>query len=93
MRRYQVKDLTTKVEAAGFNIIKVTSFVSLLLPIMMLSRFKQVSKINYDPMSEFRISSFMNTVLEMILNAERSLIQTGLSFPMGGSLMIVAKKP
>jgi len=43
-------------------------------------------------MSEFRISRFMNTVLEMVLNIERSLIQTGVSFPMCGSLLIIAKK-
>jgi SAM-dependent methyltransferase len=93
VRRYQAQELKAKVETAGFRVLKMTSFVSLLLPIMMLARFKKVSKASYDPMSEFRINRFMNAVLEMVLNVERGLIQTGVSFPMGGSLLVLARKP
>jgi hypothetical protein len=34
----------------------------------------------------------MNAILENILNLERILIQLGISFPVGGSLVLIAKK-
>jgi hypothetical protein len=43
-------------------------------------------------MSELKISGWMNTILEQILNLERTLIELGFLFPVGGSLLLVAKK-
>ena len=40
----------------------------------------------------FRISGLMNTILEKILDLERSMIRLGLSFPAGGSLLLIARK-
>ena len=45
VRRYTSKELKNKVEAAGFKVVKMTSFVSLLLPLMLISRFKQKNMI------------------------------------------------
>ena len=93
VRRYRAKELKTKVERAGFKVVMMTSFVSLLLPLMLLSRLQQRRpKQNYDPLSELRISGWMNAILESILNLERTLIQLGISFPAGGSLLLIAKK-
>ncbi|MBI1966300.1 MAG: class I SAM-dependent methyltransferase, partial [Betaproteobacteria bacterium] len=41
VRRYRAQELREKVAAAGFEVIKMTSFVSLLLPLMAASRLKQ----------------------------------------------------
>ncbi len=41
VRRYQAKELKAKVENVGFQVIKIASFVSLLLPLMVLSRLQQ----------------------------------------------------
>jgi len=93
VRRYQSQDLKKKVQQAGFKIVKITSFVSLLLPLMMVSRFSQrQEKENYDPLNEFKISSWLNATLELILSIERQMIQRGVSFPWGGSLLLVAQK-
>jgi len=93
VRRYKTRELRTKVERAGFQILRVTSFVSLLMPLLVLSRFKQRFNGNeFDPSAEFNISSLMNTNLERILYGERSLIRAGLSFPAGGSLLLVAHR-
>jgi SAM-dependent methyltransferase len=93
VRRYRAQELKTKVEDAGFKVVRMSSFVSLLLPLMLLSRFQQRQpKPDYDGASELRISGWMNAILENILNLERILIQLGISFPVGGSLVLIAKK-
>jgi len=94
VRRYEVSELKRKVTAAGFRIERCTSFVSLLLPLMFASRMmKRDRTADYDEMSEFRIGALANRVLEGIMAAERALIRAGIAFPMGGSLLLVARKP
>jgi len=93
VRRYRARELKEKVMGAGFEIIRITSFVSLLLPFMMLSRLlRRVPERDYDPFAEFRLSSPANAMLEKILGLERGLIASGISFPLGGSLLLVARK-
>lgn len=93
VRRYDSQDLRTKVERAGFKIIRMSSFVSLLLPLMLLSRLQQQKpNSKYDVISELKISGWLNTLLENVLNLERVMIQLGISLPLGGSLLLIAKK-
>jgi SAM-dependent methyltransferase len=92
IRRYERQELVKKVEKAGFEIVKVTSFVSSLLPLMYLSRLsKKKQPETYNPNSEYRIPKLANALLESVLSAERKGIEAGLSYPMGGSLLVVAK--
>lgn len=93
-RRYSAKDLKQKVQRAGFSVVRVTSFVSLLLPLMMLSRFgkRNPDKV-YDPLAELKIGGLTNWVLGRVLALERALIRMGLWLPVGGSLLMVARKP
>jgi SAM-dependent methyltransferase len=90
VRRYTTREAIDKVTRAGFEITRTTSFVSLLLPLMFLSRIRQ--RTQYDPMSEFKISPVMNAVFEKTLDVERLMIQAGLSFPLGGSLLLLARR-
>ncbi len=93
VRRYDAQELKTKVERVGFKVVRMTSFVSLLLPLMFLSRLQQRQpNPDYDDTAELRISGWMNAILENILNLERTMIQRGISFPAGGSLLLIAKK-
>lgn len=93
VRRYKTQELKDKVKRAGFDNVRVTSFVSLLLPLLIISRIKQrLTREDFDPMSEFRIGSLMNATLEKILDGERAMIRTGLSLPFGGSLLLVARR-
>ncbi|MEW5857914.1 MAG: class I SAM-dependent methyltransferase [Cyanobacteriota bacterium] len=93
VRRYRAQELKTKVQRAGFKIVRMTSFVSLLLPLMLLSRSQQQRpKPDYDPLAELRIGGLANSILEKVLDFERSAIRLGLSFPLGGSLLLIAKK-
>jgi SAM-dependent methyltransferase len=95
-RRYRANELKNKVEKAGFEILRMTSFfMSLLLPLIILSRRNQYNnkeKDKYDPMSEFKISKHINNFFEKILNFERYMIKNSVDFPLGGSLLLVAKK-
>ena len=92
-RRYTRKELMKKVKNAGFQIVCVTSFVSFLLPLMLLSRMKrQLSSDKFDSLAELGIGRIKNAVLENILTVERAFIKRGFSFPAGGSLLIVAKR-
>jgi SAM-dependent methyltransferase len=92
-RRYTRAELVNKVRQAGFDVVQVTSFVSLLLPVMLLSRWRRGrSKENLDPWEEFRLGKITNRVLQAVLTAERTLIAGGVSFPAGGSLLLVARR-
>lgn len=92
VRRYSAKELRAKVEGAGFEILRSTSFVSSLLPVMWASRFAQKSfKRDVDAMAESRISPWLNRIFEKILGAEVYMIRNGVNFALGGSRLIVAK--
>jgi SAM-dependent methyltransferase len=91
VRRYSAKELKRKVRGAGFKVVDSVSFVSLLLPLLFLSRLG-LKKETYDPEGEFRISRTLNFILEKILSLERGLIRLGLRPPLGGSLLLIARK-
>ncbi len=91
-RRYSDAELQGKLVGAGFEIVRSTSFVSLLLPAMLISRRRDSQKDDYDPLAEFRIRPWLDSILGHILGLERLLIRVGVNFPMGGSRLIVARK-
>jgi SAM-dependent methyltransferase len=90
-RRYSRRELVAKVERAGFRVIRTTSFVSLLLPLLVLSRLKRhITRANFNPLAEYNISKTLKDWLEKVLNFERAAIDRGISFPAGGSLLLIA---
>lgn len=91
VRRYVRPELCQKVTAAGLKVVYVTSFVSLLLPLMWLMRRKAVQKA-YDPVAELQLPDWQNALLERIMRLEFALLKMGLSLPAGGSLLVVAQK-
>lgn len=93
VRRYNAQKLKFKIESSGFEVIRMTSFVSLLLPIVMLSRLRwKKSRKKYDSMSEYKIGTVLNVVLEKVLDFENFMIKRGVRFPLGSSLLLVASK-
>lgn len=91
VRRYSRSELVQKVTGAGFRIERVTSFVSFLLPAMILSRLINKQS-EYDDYAEFKISPVLNRAFDAIMAVERAVLRTGVSFPAGGSLLLVARK-
>lgn len=92
VRRYSAQELKAKVERSGFEVLRITSFVSLLLPLMFISRRQQFSRQEFDPWAEFKVGRFTNWLLKRIMDVERSIIKLGISLPMGGSLLLVARR-
>ena len=93
VRRYRRTELLTNLRDSGFEVIHWTSFVSLLLPVLALSRLRFRGKKDFDPLSEYRAPPFVDSAFGWVLTAERALIRCGLSLPAGGSLLAVAKRP
>lgn len=90
-RRYTRQELVAKVEAAGFRVVRTTSFVSLLLPLMVLSRLRERSVDSFDFRREFELSRVVDGTFAAALALERALIRAGVSLPAGGSLLLVAR--
>jgi SAM-dependent methyltransferase len=93
VRRYTGSELRDKVRGEGFEILRSTSFVSLLLPMMMLSRLLMKGRADdYDPIDEMRMPGWLNAVLLRVMRLENALIRWGVTFPLGGSRLVVARK-
>jgi len=93
VRRYRARDLREKLLGSDFRIVMMTSFVSLLLPLMMLSRLtRPAPSREYDVLAELRVGRLTNFVLQTVLALERALIAAGVGFPVGGSLLVVARR-
>jgi SAM-dependent methyltransferase len=91
VRRYRRTDLHHKVRAAGFEIIRSTSFAFLTLPIMILSRFTYHLR-QRDPSAEHRLPKAIDNTLGLVLGIERALIRLRLNLPIGGSRIVLARK-
>jgi SAM-dependent methyltransferase len=93
VRRYRRSELLTKLRDSGFEVVRWTSFVSLLLPVLALSRLRFRGKKAFDPLSEYRAPPFVDSAFGWVLTAERALIRCDVSLPVGGSLLAVARRP
>ena len=94
-RRYCRKLLGSRLRSAGFRILKMTSFISLLLPLMFgIRKMGRLRGKNRSQQSTpgIILSNTVNRLLYGICGIERSIIRTGVSLPIGGSLACVAKK-
>jgi SAM-dependent methyltransferase len=93
-RRYTRRELAQRVRAAGFEVVFASSFTTVLLPAVVLSRFfRRVFRRPYDLWQELEPGP-LNRAFELILDAERRLIlERGVSFPAGGSLLVVGRRP
>jgi SAM-dependent methyltransferase len=89
-RRYGIQELKKKVRAAGFSVLLKTSFISILLPLLYLSRLRSKRSGVYDITKELRLNAAVATCLSQLLALERMLIQGGVRFPVGGSQLLVA---
>ena len=93
-RRYTRRELVAKLERAGFVDIRTTSFVTLLLPAMFASRLRHpAGSGDFDLEKSLRLPRTLDRVCESIMRIERRLIEAGVKFPAGGSLLAVARQP
>lgn len=95
VRRYDADELHRKVRLAGFGILKSTSFVSTLLPMMFLSRLLKQNKpdMSMNDVTGLYVNPVLNTLFEWLQNIDLALIRAGICLPVGGSRLLVARKP
>lgn len=96
-RRYSRKELVEKVRSAGFRVRSVTSFVSCLLPAMLLSRLRRRGPVTSENLMDQMIKDLspgrlVNGVAAGLMRIDETLIRLGFSLPAGGSLAMVASK-
>lgn len=92
-RRYSKAELHEKVRTAGFRLQRSSSFVSLLSPLMLISRLSSKKKqVEFDPIDEFRLTPWMDAAFYQAMALERRMISLGVNFPVGGSRLLVAQK-
>jgi SAM-dependent methyltransferase len=94
VRRYRRGELEDKMRRTGFEILRSSSFVTLLLPIMLASRMsnRMSEAARNDPMREVRIGSLANRIGSVAMGADRILIKAGIDLPIGGSRIIAARR-
>jgi SAM-dependent methyltransferase len=91
-RRYTASALVGRIEKAGFRVVRRSSFVSLLLPAVALSRWRNRSTVRYDPSTEYNLPRMIEGIFSAAMSVERRLIALGVSFPVGSSLLVVARR-
>lgn len=94
VRRYSADELINKAEAAGFEIVRMSSFVTTLFPLLLLSKARfYFNPGKYDPRADLSISPLLNTMLGSISTVDQALISMGANMPFGGSLLLIARRP
>lgn len=91
VRRYIATELRFKLEKADMKILYQTSFVSLLLPLVFLSR-RLLGKAKGDQSAELDPPRLINGMLWLVLQLELVFIKMGLRMPFGSSLLVVAER-
>lgn len=91
VRRYARGEIERKLRAAGFHIVRSTSFNAVLLPLMAVSRLRLRLSRNPQPISELQIGGRLNKILGSALALEVFLTSIGVRWPVGGSRFVVAR--
>lgn len=102
-RRYAAAELEGKLREAGFQVEYLTQFMTLLYPLMWLSRKLKpaVRRAEVEDeaarrklaVQEFRINPGINQLLEFMLRPEQRLVADRRKLPIGTSLLALARKP
>jgi SAM-dependent methyltransferase len=92
VRRYKKAELIERVKEAGLTPVFVSSFMALLLPLMVLSRLSFKKKRTKKTWDGLRLPKIVNLIFECVLLMEFFLIKAGITIPFGGSLILVAIK-
>lgn len=95
-RRYRRGELEGKLRAAGFDVLRSTSYNALLLPLMLASRWFKKLPLGVSrrdtALSEFDIARWLNRTLSLTLTAETWMTTLGVNWPLGGSRFVVARR-
>lgn len=96
-RRYRRRELLDRLERAGFEVVYVTSFMSVLFPVMLVTRlFDRFRSRSEDPMVDFSarvgLPLAVNGLCDWLTRLDETALRIGLTLPFGGSLLAVARR-
>ena len=96
-RRYTRAELTRGLLAAGYDVLYTTSFVTILFPFMMASRFAARLRAGkgdtrQDFADQVTLAGPLNRVFDWAMRVDESVLRLGVSLPFGGSLLAVARR-
>ena len=93
--RYARKELVEKCCNAGFEVVRATSYTSLLLPAFVLNvALNRKGKMETAAIAkQFEIPAFLNFIFKVICKIELLLTKVGVNFLFGGSLVCIIRKP
>lgn len=90
-RRYESSNMHNLLDKTGFSITYASSFVFFLLPLMFVQRLL-ITESNLTPGDSLNMPKFANFVCSLFMKLEIFLLGIGIRFPVGGSLLVIAKK-
>jgi SAM-dependent methyltransferase len=91
-RRYTRARLVGAIERAGYAVERATSFMTFTLPAQIASRLRKQDLATLNPAAEMRLNPAVNGILGALCRIERTAIAAGVSWPVGGSLLVVARR-
>ncbi len=99
-RRYSRHELVTKLQKNGFDISYATSFLFVLFPLMLISRFLDKNRSRTQPdksddsalKKRVHFPAFLNRIFDYFMRIDEVLIRWGISLPFGGTLVVIAQK-
>lgn len=91
VRRYRTGEPEHKLRTAGFKIVYSTSFVTVLLPLLISAR-RRMRPDEEDALREMRLGRTANAILGALMRFEFLLLRCGMRLQMGGSRLLVATK-
>lgn len=92
-RRYRRHELTHRLRDCGYTILRDTSFMFFLLPVMWGYRALSDRNREHYPDAEYNLPKPIDDLFACLLNIERKAIEFGVRFPVGGSRLVVARGP
>jgi SAM-dependent methyltransferase len=92
VRRYVRRVLRKRLLDAGFEVLRITSFMALLLPAMWLARRRDRDGMQ-EVEAELALPAPINAIGRAALAVDSALIRAGINLPVGGSLLAVARRP
>jgi len=91
-RRYTAGGITRTLQAAGFVDVSARYWNSLLLPLMVVQR-KLLVRDPGGPSDVGRFHPLLDAAFHAATRLERALARTGLRYPAGGSVLVLATRP
>jgi SAM-dependent methyltransferase len=93
VRRYTLRQLRARVDAAGWRVVHATYFNSILLPVVAAARLASRRSARRGHTDLDRTPAVLNRALELPLRWEAAVIGRGARLPAGVSLGLVCRRP